>query len=79
MVGQKLPIGLTQIGAGISNCIYWYQYLTLYILISILIYQNKLYESIPSTVNQLLEGEFIFDNVNIIISVYIPDLKVQFS
>lgn len=41
--------------------------------------QNKLYESIPSTVNQLLEGEFIFDNVNIIISVYIPDLKVQFS
>lgn len=79
MVGQKLQIGLTQIGAEISNCIYWYQYLTLYILISILIYQNKLYESIPSTVNQLLEGELIFDNVNIIISVYIPDLKVQFS
>lgn len=65
------------------------EYLTLYILISIsnfvhfdintAIDQNKLYESIPSTVNQLLEGEFIFDNVNIIISVYIPDLKVQFS
>lgn len=65
------------------------EYLTLYILISIPnfvhfdintdIDQKKLYESIPSTVNQLLEGEFIFDNVNIIISVYIPDLKVQFS
>lgn len=65
------------------------EYLTLYILISIsnfvhfdintAIDQKKLYESIPSTVNQLLEGEFIFDNVNIIISVYIPDLKVQFS
>lgn len=65
------------------------EYLTLYILISIsnfvhfdintAIDQKKLYESIPSTVNQLLEGELIFDNVNIIISVYIPDLKVQFS